>query len=110
MPAPRRVWVTAPRPPAGLRADPAHAAGVPGAAPCAHRARLRRLRAAVLPQTRGCAYFRDMLIATWMAGREVLVRFLVQSRLLENLKLPFSLKLPYLNVIITVIMYIQITC
>lgn len=26
------------------------------------------------------------------------------------LKMPFSLKLPYLNVIITVIMYIQITC
>lgn len=78
-----------------------------------HRARLRRrrrLRAAVLTQTRGSAYFRDVLIATWMAGREVLVRSLAQSRLLENLKLPFSLKLPYLNVIITVIMYIQITC
>lgn len=53
---------------------------------------------------------RDVLIGTWLAGRGVPVRSPAQSRLLENLKLPFSLKLPYLNVIITVIMYIQITC
>lgn len=65
---------------------------------------------AVLIQTPPHCYFKDVLITTWIAGRKVLVHFPVQSRLLENLKLPFSLKLPYLNVIITVIMYIQITC
>lgn len=107
--------VTAPQPPRGPAGQPRTCG----------RARLpagtcRRAPGAALPppppRRRCCSTnarqrcSRDVLIGTWLAGRGVPVRSPAQSRLLENLKLPFSLKLPYLNVIITVIMYIQITC